>query len=123
MAQQNMNNTRIERKSNKVFFGVAAGLADYFGLDVTVVRLILIVLALLDGSGVVLTTYLVAIWIMPKAWDYPGRGEHISPKSKSFRPPDLQTDPPLPGERNNRSPFFLCQTCWVSFFCDSLNRL
>ena len=71
---------RLERKNGK-FFGVAAGLADYFGIDVTVMRIMLIILFMIDGSGVTLVTYLIAAAIMPKAWDYDG-GQ--SPKEKDF---------------------------------------
>ena len=44
--------------------GVCGGLAEYFGVDYTLVRLIAVVLALLGGSGLLL--YLVAWIIMPK---------------------------------------------------------
>lgn len=57
---------KLERKSNKVLFGVAAGLADYFNFDVTIMRLILVALMFLDGSGVVVMSYLIAAWLMPK---------------------------------------------------------
>lgn len=47
-----------------MFAGVCGGLAEYFGVDSTLVRLIAVVLALLGGSGLLL--YLVAWIIMPK---------------------------------------------------------
>ena len=44
--------------------GVCGGIAEYFGVDPTLVRLAAVVLALLGGSG--LFIYLVAWIIMPK---------------------------------------------------------
>jgi phage shock protein PspC (stress-responsive transcriptional regulator) len=43
--------------------GVCGGFATYSGIDVNIVRLVMVVLALLGGSGVVL--YLVAWAIVP----------------------------------------------------------
>lgn len=50
--------------TDKMFAGVCGGLAEYFGVDATVVRLIAVVLALLGGSGLII--YGVAWMIMPK---------------------------------------------------------
>jgi len=47
-----------------MFAGVCGGLAEYFGVDATLVRLIAVVLALLGGSGLII--YGVAWMIMPK---------------------------------------------------------
>ncbi len=74
---------QLERKSGKIF-GVAAGLADYFGIDVTIMRVILISLFMIDGCGVTLVTYLIAAAIMPKAWDYDGDGSGQSSIEKEF---------------------------------------
>ena len=50
--------------TDKKIAGVCGGLAEYFGVDPTLVRLIAVVLALLGGSG--LFIYLFAWMIMPK---------------------------------------------------------
>jgi phage shock protein PspC (stress-responsive transcriptional regulator) len=50
--------------TNKKVAGVCGGIAEYFGVDPTLVRLAAVVLALLGGSG--LFIYLVAWIIMPK---------------------------------------------------------
>ena len=50
--------------TNKKIAGVCGGIAEYFGVDPTLVRLAAVVLALLGGSG--LFIYLVAWIIMPK---------------------------------------------------------
>ncbi len=67
-------NKKLERKSNKLITGVGAGLADYFGIDVTIMRLIMVALLLLDGTGTIFIGYVVASFLMPKAWDYSGSG-------------------------------------------------
>ena len=60
---------KLVRSSNKKILGVAGGLADYFGFDPTLVRLALLVMMLLDASGSILITYIVAGILMPKASD------------------------------------------------------
>jgi phage shock protein C len=48
-------------RSNRQVAGVCGGLAEYFNLDPTLMRVLFIVLAVLGGSGLVL--YL-ALWII-----------------------------------------------------------
>jgi phage shock protein C len=48
-------------KTNRQVAGVCGGLAEYFNLDVTLIRILFVVLALLGGSGVILY---VAMWII-----------------------------------------------------------
>ena len=50
--------------TDKKFAGVCGGLAEYFGVDATLVRLISVVLTLLGGSGLLI--YGIAWIIMPK---------------------------------------------------------
>ncbi len=48
-------------RKDKKLAGVAGGLAEFFNLDPTLIRVVFVVLALLGGTGVVL--YL-AMWII-----------------------------------------------------------
>ena len=48
-------------KTNRQLAGVCGGLAEYFNLDATLIRVLFVVLAVLGGSGVVLY---VAMWII-----------------------------------------------------------
>ena len=48
-------------KTNRQLAGVCGGLAEYFNLDATLIRVLFVVLAVLGGSGIVL--YL-ALWII-----------------------------------------------------------
>ena len=47
--------------SNRQLAGVCGGLAEYFNLDPTLIRVLFIILAVLGGSGVILY---VAMWII-----------------------------------------------------------
>ena len=47
--------------TNRQLAGVCGGLAEYFSLDATLIRVLFIVLAVLGGSGVILY---IAMWII-----------------------------------------------------------
>jgi len=51
-------------KTDKKIFGVCGGFAEYFDVDVTVIRIIFLVLLLCVGSG--LLAYLICALIMPE---------------------------------------------------------
>lgn len=51
-------------ESDKKIAGVCGGIAEYFSVDPTLVRLVAVILALVGGSGLLI--YLVAWLIMPK---------------------------------------------------------
>ena len=56
---------RLERKlKGRMLAGVCAGLADYLGVDPTLVRVIFAVLAFVGGTGAV--AYLVAWALIPE---------------------------------------------------------
>ena len=51
-------------RTDKKLLGVCGGLAEYMDCDSTVLRLIVVVLALAFGGGILL--YLIAALVMPK---------------------------------------------------------
>ena len=51
-------------QSNKMIAGVCGGIADYFEIDPTLIRLIVVAIALFGGVG--LLAYIAAIFIIPK---------------------------------------------------------
>lgn len=55
----------VRPKTGKVFAGVAAGIANYLGMDVTLVRFIWIVL-LLPGGLPGFIPYVILAFIMPE---------------------------------------------------------
>ena len=52
-------------KQNKKVAGVCAGIADYTGVDATLVRIGLVVLAISTGVGPFIIAYLIASWLTP----------------------------------------------------------
>ena len=51
-------------KENKKIFGVCGGLADYFGIDATVIRLLWVILIFAFGTGIL--AYFIAALVMPE---------------------------------------------------------
>jgi phage shock protein C len=52
-------------KRNGKWMGVCAGIADYTGVDVTLVRIAFVLATVCGGSGVVVVAYLIAGWMAP----------------------------------------------------------
>ena len=64
-----MTQTKLYRTvQGRVVGGVAGGLADYFGMDPTIVRLIFVLLVIFGGSGVLL--YIILWIILPEKNTY-----------------------------------------------------
>ncbi len=61
-----MNEKRLMRSTtDKMLAGVAGGLAEYLGVDATLVRLAFVILALAGGPGLLI--YLILWFVMPEA--------------------------------------------------------
>ena len=58
-----MNKRLYKDNVNKKLCGVCAGIANYFSIDPTIVRLALVAFCLLGGSGVL--AYIVCALVMP----------------------------------------------------------
>jgi phage shock protein C len=56
-------------QTNRMLAGVCGGLAEYFNLDVTLIRIVFAVLAVFGGAGLVL--YLLMWIIVPEAGKAP----------------------------------------------------
>ncbi len=59
------NNHRLHRSSNRMIAGVCAGMAEFFGLNVTSVRLATLLLLLFGGLS--LWVYIMLWLIVPRA--------------------------------------------------------
>ncbi len=55
---------KLTKSSNRKLCGVCGGIAEYFDVDPTVIRLLWVVLCLFAGSGIL--AYIVAAIIMPE---------------------------------------------------------
>ena len=60
-----MSEKKLSRSNNKMIGGVCAGIAEYLGLDPTIVRIVWVFLLFFAGFGILL--YLILWIVMPKA--------------------------------------------------------
>jgi phage shock protein C len=68
-----MQEKKMHRSTtNKMVAGICGGLADYFGLDASLMRIIFVVLALLGGPGILL--YIVLWIVLPEGPDTAAMG-------------------------------------------------
>ncbi len=66
LSSQPPSHTRFYRDTvNGKVMGVCAGISDYTGMDVTLIR-IMMVAAILMGSGTPMVLYFIAGWMTPK---------------------------------------------------------
>ena len=70
----------LDKRHGKMM-GVCAGLADYTGLDVTLVRILLILAIVCGGAGVLIPAYFITGWI---AEDQPREIERSTPEETKF---------------------------------------
>ena len=63
---------KIYKSNDRKICGVCGGLAEFFGIDPTIVRLVYAILALTYGSGILI--YIIAAIIMDDKPDYVSRG-------------------------------------------------
>ena len=61
----------MRSRTNRKIAGVCAGFAEYFDLDVTLVRVVWLIVALFGGGGVL--AYIIAWIVMPEEPEYVGR--------------------------------------------------
>lgn len=88
------NNVSPELRRNtkeKVVFGVAAGLADYFGIDTAIMRVAFIVTAILSFGFMLIVYLLLAIFIPER--------EHSSNSSGTTTNYRTSSDPKLVNQR------------------------
>ena len=59
-----MEKKLYKSNQNKMLDGVCGGIAEYFGIDPTVVRLLWVLFSLMGGSGIL--AYIIAAIIIPR---------------------------------------------------------
>jgi phage shock protein C len=79
----NMNGAKrlCRRRQGRIVAGVCAGLADYFGVDVTLIRLAFAVLTIFGGFGALL--YVVGWAVVPEEGDKESIVEGLVNKKRS----------------------------------------
>lgn len=55
---------KLYKSNNKMIDGVCAGVAEYFNIDPTVVRVVWAIFSCMWGSGIL--AYIIAALVMPK---------------------------------------------------------
>lgn len=56
---------RLTRSNNKMIAGVCAGLAEYFGLDPTLVRVLYVIFSILSAAFPGILVYIILMFLMP----------------------------------------------------------
>ena len=57
--------TRLTRSNEKVLAGVCAGIADYFDVDPTIVRIVYILASIFSAAFPGILVYLILWFVMP----------------------------------------------------------
>ena len=60
-----MEPKKLRRSNNRMLAGVIAGLAEYFDVDVTVLRVCYVLLSILSAAFPGLLVYILLMFIMP----------------------------------------------------------
>lgn len=75
-----LNNKKLYRvNEGKIFAGICTGIAEYANMDVTIVRVLWVVLSLF-GAGLIL--YIVLIFIIPMKPEIPNNQNQINNENK-----------------------------------------
>ena len=73
-----MNRNRLYRNPRRgMMFGVCAGIADYFGFDVTVVRVLVVVGSLFSFPLLVVAYFVLGFMLPRKPYDGPGTDDDV----------------------------------------------
>lgn len=87
---------------DRKLFGVCGGLADYLGIDATLLRILLVIVTVFSG-GTVLFVYIIAGFIIPRDADFGGgafggsmhgQGGWTPPHQSGWTPPQRPPAPP-----------------------------
>jgi phage shock protein PspC (stress-responsive transcriptional regulator) len=80
--------------NNKMLAGVCSGLADYLNIDATLVRLLVVLIALFAGTGVLF--YIICAIIIPPAPDAQNAVPPVyTQQPPVYAPPNPQYQPPV----------------------------
>jgi phage shock protein PspC (stress-responsive transcriptional regulator) len=77
MNRENGTKVLVRNRKDRMVAGVCAGTADYFGVDVTLVRVIMAIVSVLTGGAGILA-YLAAWVIIPEEGEKGPASEHIT---------------------------------------------
>jgi len=81
MNRENGTKVLVRNRKDRLVAGVCAGAADYFGIDVTLIRVIVAVVSVLTGGAGILA-YLAAWVIIPEEGEKSPAAEHITSQNQ-----------------------------------------
>lgn len=64
-----MDQKKLTKSENKVLAGVCAGLAEYMGMDITVMRVLYALLTFCSAAFPGVLLYLIMALVMPESWE------------------------------------------------------
>ena len=62
-----MSEKKLLRSNNRIIAGVCGGLADYFDIDATLMRVIVVLAAVFTGFFSIIVAYVILIFVIPEA--------------------------------------------------------
>ena len=62
-----MSEKKLLRSNNRIIAGVCGGLADYFDIDATIMRVIVVLAAVFTGFFPIIVAYVILIFVIPEA--------------------------------------------------------
>lgn len=62
----NMNKKLYRSRTNRMLSGVCGGLEDYFGIDVTIIRLVWVLITIMSVGFPGIIAYVIAVFIIPE---------------------------------------------------------
>jgi phage shock protein C len=60
---------KLQRSSNKMIAGVCAGIAEYLGLDITLVRILYVLISVFSAGFPGLLVYVILWFVMPDYYE------------------------------------------------------
>ncbi len=81
MNMENGTKRLVRSRKGRMIAGICAGVAEYFGWDVTLVRVIVAVIAVMTG-GAGLLAYLVAWALIPEEGEQASVAENVLSKNR-----------------------------------------
>lgn len=83
-----MQNRLTRPENGRILGGVCAGVANWIGLDVTLVRIIFLILGFMTGSGLLI--YLILWVVIPSSTEIPGNQTDWSMRAGQMRDDFIQ---------------------------------
>jgi phage shock protein PspC (stress-responsive transcriptional regulator) len=65
-----MNDKKLTRSENQAIAGVCAGIAEYFGWDIALVRILYLVISIASAGFPGTLVYIILWIVMPEKYDY-----------------------------------------------------